>query len=202
MRIKLATLKGKLIGGALVGMTALATMNPMTVFAGGVEEECICEEKCTEDHINEDCPICNYDWKQCEGKEAEEEKEGPLTPDGNMNLVDDYDSLEEGGKQFITVTSKNGNYFYIIIDRDDNGNQTVHFLNLVDESDLLSLMDEDQVKKYIDVTGLAETGKEEAETVAEEPTKEPEPEPVTEEPEVKEEEKKDKRKEADLCQRL
>ena len=44
----------------------------------------------------------------------------PLTPDGNMTLVDDITS-EKTGKQFITVVSKNGNYFYIIIDRDDEG---------------------------------------------------------------------------------
>ena len=39
-----------------------------------------------------------------------------------------------------TLVSKNGNYFYLIIDRDDEGEQTVHFLNQVDEADLLSLM--------------------------------------------------------------
>lgn len=66
----------------------------------------------------------------------------PLTPDGNMTLVDDTTSTTEENKQFITVTSKNGNVFYIIIDRADEGENTVHFLNQVDESDLLSLMEE------------------------------------------------------------
>lgn len=40
-----------------------------------------------------------------------------LTPDGNLTLVDDYGSPDKSGKQFITVTTKAGNYFYIIIDR-------------------------------------------------------------------------------------
>ena len=45
----------------------------------------------------------------------ETEKEEPLTPDGNATLVDDFG----GNKQLISVTTKNGNYFYILIDRDD-----------------------------------------------------------------------------------
>ena len=66
----------------------------------------------------------------------EPQKEEPLTPDGNATLVDDFG----GNKQLITVTTKNGNYFYILIDRDDEGENTVHFLNQVDEADLMALI--------------------------------------------------------------
>lgn len=75
-----------------------------------------------------------------------------LTPDGNLTLVDDllqsdtYASVEASdeveNKQFITVQSKNGNYFYLVIDRSGD-TENVYFLNLVDEADLLALMDED-----------------------------------------------------------
>ena len=68
----------------------------------------------------------------------EPEKEEPLTPDGNATLVDDFG----GNKQLITVTTKAGNYFYILIDRDDEGENTVHFLNQVDDADLSALLED------------------------------------------------------------
>ena len=66
-----------------------------------------------------------------------------LTPDGNLSLIDDIGSPTASGKQFITAETKNGNVFYLIIDRDDEGEETVHFLNQVDEADLLTLMGDD-----------------------------------------------------------
>ncbi|MDT6933892.1 CD1107 family mobile element protein [Enterococcus faecalis] len=65
-----------------------------------------------------------------------------LSPDGNLSLIDDIGSAAKNGKQFITVETKNGNVFYLIIDRDDEGKETVHFLNQVDEVDLLTLMED------------------------------------------------------------
>ena len=69
---------------------------------------------------------------------VEEPETPPLTPKGNATLVDDFG----GNKQLITVTTKGGNYFYILIDRAAEGEQTVHFLNQVDEADLLALMED------------------------------------------------------------
>ena len=67
-----------------------------------------------------------------------------LTPDGNLTLIDDIGSTTQSGKQFITVETETGNIFYLIIDRDDEGKETVHFLNQVDEADLLALMEDGQ----------------------------------------------------------
>lgn len=88
------------------------------------------------------------DTKEMSG-EQESDVPGSLTPVGNLNLVDDYGENKGGGKQFITVETKSGKYFYIIIDRDDNGMETVHFLNKVDEEDLLALMEEETVQEYL-----------------------------------------------------
>ena len=76
-----------------------------------------------------------------------EQNVGPLTPEGNLTVVDDYQTTFSDGtaQQFITLVSKSGAYFYLIIDRAADGDQTAHFLNMVDEADLLALMDEEDI---------------------------------------------------------
>ena len=76
-----------------------------------------------------------------------EQDAGPLTPEGNLTVVDDYQTTFSDGtaQQFITLVSKSGAYFYLIIDRAADGDQTAHFLNMVDESDLLALLDEEDL---------------------------------------------------------
>lgn len=69
-----------------------------------------------------------------------------LTPDGNLTLVDDVLGEQAEDKQFVTVVSKNGNYFYLVVDRAGD-RQNVYFLNLVDEEDLLALIEEDKPKQ-------------------------------------------------------
>ena len=79
-----------------------------------------------------------------------DEETGALTPEGNLTLVDDYHtSYSDGsGQQFITLVSKSGNTFYLVIDRNDKGENTVHFMNLVDEADLFSLMEDEDADAY------------------------------------------------------
>ena len=79
-----------------------------------------------------------------------DEASGALTPEGNLTLVDDYhtDYSDGSGQQFITLVSKSGATFYLVIDRNAKGQQTVHFMNLVDEADLLALMEEEDADAY------------------------------------------------------
>ena len=86
-----------------------------------------------------------------------DETSGALTPEGNLTLVDDYHTnySDGSGQQFITLVSKSGNTFYLVIDRNAKGQQTVHFMNLVDEADLLTLMEEEEADAYTAEKGAA-----------------------------------------------
>lgn len=77
----------------------------------------------------------------------EMEPEGvPVTPKGNAALVDDF----FGDKQLITVTTKAGNYFYILIDRANEDKETsVHFLNQVDDADLQALLEDGEAEPEV-----------------------------------------------------
>ena len=52
----------------------------------------------------------------------EPEETAPLTPEGNATLVDDFG----GNKQLIAVTTKAGNYFYILIGKCPRCGSPVH----------------------------------------------------------------------------
>jgi len=95
-----------------------------------------------------------------------------LTPKGNADLLDDVSDSED--LQFITVTARDGNVFYFVIDHAAE-NENVYFLNVVDESDLEALAEESEEKtEEIPVTEPEQKEPEPQEP--EEPEKEPEKE--------------------------
>ena len=158
----------KLMGTLMIGTLIFPGVFPVPAFAQGGEAATESEAKVIKEDVKKDIEIKNNNEIGCEKQIlSEDEPLEPLTPDGNMNIVDDYGSGKPAGKQFITVTTKSGNYFYLIIDRDDKGTETVHFLNLVDEADLLSLMKDEEVKSYMESKGMTDGNKQDE--VAEKP---------------------------------
>lgn len=125
-----------------------------------------------------------------------------FTPSGNMTLIDDFFQIEaeatentpQRDKQFITLESKSGNVFYLVIDR--NGDQeNVYFMNLVDEADLMALIETNEVGTQASVcsctdkcaVGAIKTDCEVCRTnmsecVGKEPVTEPDPTEPAEEP--------------------
>lgn len=67
--------------------------------------------------------------------------DGAFTPDGTGTVLDNA-TANEDDKQFYTITTAEGNVFYLIIDgkRDENG---VYFLNNVTEEDLMALAEKE-----------------------------------------------------------
>ena len=119
-------------------------------------------------------PVLTSTTDEEEAVTVTDEETGALTPEGNLTLVDDYHTnySDGSGQQFITLVSKSGNTFYLVIDRNAKGQQTVHFMNLVDEADLLTLMEEEDADAYTAEREAAEQDKlkaeEEAKKAAEE----------------------------------
>ena len=112
--------------------TALVLMGgfSVTAFAQGTGQPTETEQAAESDATNDSNVVVE-----------ETEDAPPLTPEGNAALVDDFG----GNKQLITVTTKEGNYFYILIDRANEDKETaVHFLNQVDAADLAALTEDGQ----------------------------------------------------------
>ena len=107
-------------------------------------------------------PVLTAATEEEEAVTVTDEETGALTPEGNLTLVDDYHTnySDGSGQQFITLVSKSGNTFYLVIDRNAKGENTVHFMNLVDEADLLALMEEDAADAYTAEKEAAASGTE------------------------------------------
>lgn len=104
------------------------------------------------------------DWEGLDDAER-----NPLTPDGQGTVVDSADDTE--GKEFFTITTADESVFYLIIDRQKNGDN-VYFLNTVTVADLMALAEDSGE------AGSAVTAEPEPEpTTSTEPEPEPGPEP-------------------------
>lgn len=90
----------------------------------------------------------------------------PFSVAGNGQLLDDI--TDDETKQFLTVQTKNGNTFFMVIDRSRNS-ENVYMLSLIDENDLAEFIEGEE----------QEPAEEKPAVIVEEPR----PEPVQEQPE-------------------
>ena len=96
----------------------------------------------------------------------------PFSVAGNGQLLDDI--TDDETKQFLTVQTKNGNTFFMVIDRSRNS-ENVYMLSLVDEYDLAEFLEEEQEPVEEKPAVIVAEPQPEPEVIVEDPQPEPEP---------------------------
>lgn len=146
--------------------------------SAGTETEATTEAVVVEEELTAD----TEETTETESEEADEETEesaGAFSESGNLSLLDDVETDEAKELEYMTVQTKSGAVFYLVIDRSAD-TENVYFLNQVDELDLMAIMDDAQKQEY--ESSLKEEPQEVPETpIEDEPTAD---EPVDEEPQA------------------
>jgi len=150
---------------ALIAVIAILSVS-VTAYAKGSGDDCEVEQSQTAQPTPTLIPTPEPTPQPTPPREPQ-----TLTPPGNLTLVDDFDGELAQDKQFITVVTRNGHFFYIVIDRAGD-RQNVHFLNLVSEYDLWEILEEEARRPMTPASPIEPTSPE----VEPEPENEPEPE--------------------------
>lgn len=114
----------KKLAAALVTSFALLCCFPATVFAYSDESSNIVSDS-EEADVTAEEPVIDR------GENTEEGN--PFTVDGNGQLQDQAESSQN--KIFYTITTKNNNTYFLIIDKDRSSNN-VYMLSMIDDADL------------------------------------------------------------------
>lgn len=109
----------------------------------------------------------------------ETEDTGAFSEAGNLSLLDDVGTDEAKELEYMTVQTKSGAVFYLVIDRSAD-TENVYFLNQVDAADLMAIMDDAEKQEYEsslqeEETEVPETPVEEKPVIEEEPAEEEKP---------------------------
>ena len=132
--------------------------------------------------VEEELTVNTEETTETEAEETDEETEenaGAFSESGNLSLLDDVGADEAKNLEYMTVQTKSGAVFYLVIDKSAD-TENVYFLNQVDELDLMAIMDDAQKQEY--ESSLKEEPQEVPETPIEDgPTAD---EPVDEEPQA------------------
>lgn len=146
--------------------------------SAGTETEATTEAVVVEEELTAD----TEETTETESEEADEEAEesaGAFSEAGNLSLLDDVSADKAKNLEYMTVQTKSGAVFYLVIDKSAD-TENVYFLNQVDELDLMAIMDDAQKQEY--ESSLKEEPQEVPETpIEDEPTAD---ESVDEEPQA------------------
>lgn len=89
------------------------------------------------------------DSGQAGGDTQEENEESTsFSISGNGEVVDD--ETDDGTKEFLTIQTKNGNTFFLVLDRSSN-TENVYMLSLIDENDLAEFVEDTQTEETAQV---------------------------------------------------
>ena len=73
-------------------LVALAAANDrITISSIPSSQSCTCSDKCTDGHVNEDCPVCKTDISKCSGKSSSTADE--VNPSGNAEKGGDNNMM-------------------------------------------------------------------------------------------------------------
>ena len=126
--------------------------------------------------VEEELTVDTEETTETESEETDEEPEesaGAFSESGNLSLLDDVGADEAKNLEYMTVQTKSGAVFYLVIDKSAD-TENVYFLNQVDEFDLMTIMDDAQKQEY--ESSLQEEETQISETPAEDDTVDDEPE--------------------------
>lgn len=100
--------------------------------------------------VEEEITVNTEETTETESKEKDEETNkntGAFSESGNLSLLDDVGKDEAKNLEYMTVQTKSGAVFYLVIDKNAD-TENVYFLNQVDEFDLMTIMDDAQKQEY------------------------------------------------------
>ena len=107
-------------------------------------------------YSSEEVPSASADQKETEADDPSGDTgtaSGSFYSKGNLTLKDDlsdkkHTNNETSDRQFLTLESKDGNTFYMVIDRTGD-KENVYFMNLVDEEDLMALTENQEQEELL-----------------------------------------------------
>ena len=149
-------IKRYLMVAAMAAGVMFSAAMPAFAYTGGegqVETDVSNEETVTgnisvETENAEDAPVTEEPPASEDGSEDEgapgRVNGAPFSVPGNGQLADDLSGDES--KQFLTIQTKNGNTFFMVLDRSNN-TENVYMLSMIDENDLAEFIGEGDGQK-------------------------------------------------------